>query len=606
MTAIPADAAVLQRRLFRLAGAQPTWLGAVLLTSGLGAGVTCAQMLVISQIIANGLASRAPASVASQTVLLLVLIVVRAMLTGLSEHCALRIAIRVKSSLRDTLVRRLLERDPGGPRADRTGELVTTAMDGVEKLEAFYRRFVPQAIATAVVPLVIVGVVAWLDVVSGLVLALTAPLIPVFMWLLGTLAEQRARQQWQALGRLSGQFLDVLQGLTTLTLFGQQRAAAARLVVSSDRFRERTMGILRIAFLSSLILELAASLSTALVAVGVGVRLVEGWIAFQPALAVLLLAPEFYLPFRLLGQRHHAGMEGVAAAERTFALLDGAEPCAASVVPTRGAARHFDVCQEAPSPLPRLAARSGSGIDLAIRGVSFSYSGSETMALRGVDLTLESGTLTALVGPSGAGKSTLVSLLLRFVEPSAGFLVADGRRIDATDATEWRRFIALVPQRPHFFAGTVLDNLRLGRSDATLDEICEAAHLADADTFIRALPHGYDTPLDDTAARLSGGERQRLAIARALVKGAPLVVLDEPSSSLDPESEVALTQALSRLARTRTVLVVAHRLNTVRQADQIAVLEAGRLIELGSHDALVRRGGRYAGLVGTPAPQEVA
>jgi thiol reductant ABC exporter CydD subunit len=602
MLAPDTNVSALQRRLFRLTALVRGAMAGALAATTLGAGVAIAQAFAVSTIVATvypapahdagtGASVGVGVGVRAQMVALLALLLARALLTGAGEWCGQRAATRIKSHVRTMLVEHLTARGPRALAGERTGELVTTIVDGVEQLDAYYRRFVPQMFATAIVPCLIVLAIAWIDLPSALLLAVTGPLILVFMWLLGTLAAQRTREQWHALSALGGRFLDTLQGLSTLALCGRAQDAADRLDAASEGLRVRTMAVLKVAFLSGFVLELAATLGTALVAVSVGVRMIEGWIAFQPGLTVLLLAPEFYLPFRQLGQRHHAGMEGVAAAERIFALLD------APALGSRSLSAPALAAVSAPATSHDVDAGQLPSVALSLTGATFSYPGAARPALRDVTLDFPARTLTAIVGPSGAGKSTLVALLLRFVTPSEGEIRANGLDANACSAARWREQIALVPQRPHFFEGSILDNLRLARPGASHDDVRAAARMAEADAFISALPHGYDTPLDETAARLSGGERQRLAIARALLKPAPILILDEPSSSLDPVSEAAITRVLAALSRERTIIVIAHRLATVRQADRIIVLNDGRIAEAGRHEELLRGGGLYARMV---------
>ena len=551
------DAAAIQRRLFRLtANARP----ALLLTAGLtGASGACAvaQMIAASIAVVAVFPGGARTDVPHALGLLAVFIVTRAVLVGLSEVSAQRLATRIRSALRIQVIERLVAAGPVRPAGQQTGEVATSILEGIDKLDTFYRRFVPQVLSTAIVPLVVLAAVAWLDLFSALVLALTAPLIPIFMWLLGTLAERRARQQWIAMRNLGGRFLDTVQGLETLQSFGRADGAADAVAAANEQLRIRTMGVLRVAFLSGFVLELAASVSTAVLAATVGVRLLEGQLTFSAGLPVLLLAPEFYLPFRQLGQRHHAAMEGTAAAERVFELLDS----------------------HAATPCERMrSALQGDG-ELVVEDLSFRYAGSTRDALSAVSFTLSPRTMTAIVGPSGSGKSTMLALLLRFVEPSGGTLRLNGRDSRDIDAADWRTQIAYVPQRPSFIAGTILDNLRLGRPDAPFAQVAAAARMADADGFIRNLPDQYSTVIDEQATTLSGGERQRLALARALVKDAPLLVLDEPTASVDDITESVLARTLREVSRERTVLVITHRRNTVKHADVTLRVEAGRLVE---------------------------
>jgi ATP-binding cassette subfamily C protein CydD len=297
---------------------------------------------------------------------------------------------------------------------------------------------------------------------------------------------------------------------------------------------------------------------------------------FEVAFLVLLLAPEFYKPLRELGTHRHAGMEGKAAAERIFEILS-------TPVPGHDEAK-------APMQFSRAP-------EIQLTALGYTYPGSEHEALCDFTLTLPAGSRTALVGRSGSGKSTLVNLLLRFLEPERGKIITNGLPIAQMPGEAWRENVALVPQRPHLFHGSVLENIRIARPDASREEIESAAEMAGAARFIRELPQGYDTEVGERGARLSGGEAQRVAIARAFLKDAPLLIMDEPTSSLDPESERLIRSALRRLSQGRTVLVVAHRLNTVYEADWIVVLEDGQLAETGTHKALIRGDGLYARLV---------
>jgi thiol reductant ABC exporter CydD subunit len=546
-------------RLLRLAVSVrgPLLVTAVAIMTATAAAI--AQMLVIAHVVADMFVHPHETAtwnaVAPSLAVLVSLVAVRAGAIGVIEAAGQRIATHVKATLRLAAVASLIAQGRQLGR-ERTGELVTTTVDGIEKLDTFYRRFVPQALTTLLAPLLIVLAVAFMDPLSAALLALTAPLIPLFMWLLGSAAARRSRDQWQALTSLGGRFLDTLQGLPTLTAFGRAAEAAVNINEASDGLRVKTMNVLRVAFLSGFVLELAASLSTAIVAASIGVRLIEGWITFRVGLAVLLLTPEFYLPFRQLGQRHHAAMEGTAAAERVFALIDAAE--LTDVQPT-------------PRFLP-----SACG-PLVIRDAGYSYPDSESPAVVGVSATFAPRTLTAIIGRSGAGKSTVLNLLLRLIEPTHGRLELGGRDSRTLSPCEWRQHFSFVPQRPRFIHASVAENLRMGRADASSFDLEVAARSARIDDTIRRLPDAYDTVIDENASALSGGERQRLAIARALLKQAPILILDEPTSSVDTETEALLNETLAQLRRTRTVIVVTHRLDVIRQADQIIHLDGGRL-----------------------------
>lgn len=510
---------------------------------------------------------------------LLAVIGLRAFLTWLGEAAAGAVAVRVKDDLRARLFDKLLALGPAYSRGERTGELAAAAVEGIEALDAYFSQYLPQLVVTALVPTSILLFVFPLDWISGLVLLLTAPLIPLFMVLIGRAGEALTRRQYTMLGRLSAFFLDSLQGLVTLKQFGREQDRIGELAEAGDRYRRVTLSVLRVTFLSALALELLATLSTAVVAVEIGLRLLYGWMNFREAFFLLLLAPEFYLPLRMLGLRFHAGMAGTTAGRRIFEILD-------APVASRGPV--------APAAPPTLR----PPWTIALDGVSFAYAADSAPVLQDIRLEMRAGQHLALVGPSGAGKSTLAALLLRFVEPTGGRITvtAEGRSLPLTAIPPdvWRAQVAWVPQMPHLFHDTLANNLRVARPEATEEELDAAIRAAHLDEFVRSLPQGYETVIGEEGARLSGGEAQRLALARAFLKDAPLLIMDEPTSSLDPAAEALLEDAVRRLMQGRTVLTIAHRLNTAARADRILVLKEGQIVESGTHAELLAAGGLYA------------
>lgn len=468
-------------------------------------------------------------------------------------------AAKVMSELRGRLARHLLLRRPGALQAEHSGELVNSAVGGVEALENYFARYLPQAVLAAMVPLAILIWVVQYDWEAALILAITAPLIILFMILIGLLTESRTRKRWQHMSRLSAHFMDLVGGLETLRANGRAEAQTESIAKVGEDYRRETMGALRIGFLSSLVLELLAMIGVAMVATAVGIQLAGGHITLAAGLTVLLLAPELYMPLRQLGAQFHASTDGMAAAERIFEVLD--QPTSVRVPD-----------EPAPTPDPSVG-------PIVFDRVAFAYP-DRAPVFDGLDLRLEPGETVAVTGPSGGGKSTLVSLLLRLADPVSGTVSCDGLDLSSADPAGWRRQIAWVPQRPTIFAGSIADNLRLyvpGASELDLLEVIERADLAG---LISDLPAGLETPVGEGGRRLSLGQSQRVALARAMLSKAPLIVLDEPTAHLDRSTEGLVTAAMDELTRDTTALIVSHRDQPITSADRVLHLESGSLREI--------------------------
>ncbi len=523
--------------------------------------------------------------------LLLDLFVLRAAIAWASEQSAFRAAAQVKISLRDRLYRHIQAAGPAWMAGQRSGAIAEDITRGIEAVEAYYSRYLPAMSLTALIPLAILIVVLPLDWLSALIMLVTAPLIPLFMILIGSGVERLNQQLWKDLARMGAHFLDVIQGLTTLKLFNASRREAEVIARISEDYRASTMRVLRVAFLTSAVLELFSTLGIAIIAVFIGFRLYQlalpipeliapPEISFVTGFFILLLAPEFYAPLRNLGTHYHGRMEAIAAAERLVAVMD----------------------TELPAPPKQVASLSAdSPLHIRFEDVAFSYEPGRP-ALDGARFEIAPGERIALVGPSGAGKTTVASLLLGFIRPAAGRISVDGQDLNALALDDWRRRLAWLPQQPRLFQGTIADNIRLGLPAATLDEVRAAAERAQATEFIERLPRGYETPVGERGAGLSGGQIQRIALARAFLRDARLVILDEATASLDPASEALVQRAVDRLAEGRSLLVIAHRLSTVRNADRILVIDGGRIVESGPHAALIERDGPYRRMVRLLAP----
>jgi ATP-binding cassette, subfamily C, bacterial CydD len=498
------------------------------------------------------------------TPLILILIAIggRTLLTWVNEIAANAVAVKIKTDLRERLFAHILKLGPAYSRGQRTGELTTATVEGIEALDAYFSQYLPQLVITALVPVSILVFVFPIDLLTGLVFLITAPLIPFFMIMIGKGAEAVTKRQYETLQLLSAHFLDSLQGLTTLKLFGQSKGQARNIAKVSEQYRDTTLGVLRITFLSALALEMLATISTAIVAVEIGFRLLYRNMEFQPALFLLVLAPEFYMPLRALGARFHAGMNGTTAAKRIYEILDTPIPDI----------RYSNIDT-------RISNIESPNIELS--NISYTYPNETSPALQNISLKIDIGQHIALVGKTGAGKSTLVQLLLGFIQPTQGNL--------QPSTFDLQPNIAWVPQRPYLFHTTIAENILLGKADATDEEVINAAKAARLHDFIESLPEKYETIVGESGARLSSGQAQRLALARAFLKDAPILILDEPTSALDPETESLLEESTRELMQGRTVITIAHRLNTIFQADNIIVLDEGKIIEQGTHRELVAK-----------------
>jgi ATP-binding cassette subfamily C protein CydCD len=572
----------MHRRLLTLARDSRFSLILTVLSGILAGLLTIWQALLLSSTV-NGvfLEGQSLAQVTGWLRIILALIAARGLLAWVNEVSANSVAVRVKTDLRERLFAHIQALGPAYTRGERTGDLTTAVVEGIEALDAYFSQYLPQLVITALVPLSILIFVFPIDLLSGIILLVTAPLIPFFMVLIGRGAEIVTNRQYETLSRLSAHFLDSLQGLTTLKVFGQSKAHAQSIAKVSDQFRDRTMAVLRITFLSALALELLATLSTAVIAVEIGLRLLYAKMEFHEAFFLLILAPEFYLPLRMLGARFHAGMAGTSAARRIFEILD------LESREQRVESREIDGPKQQ---------RLFSTLELS--SLSYTYPNESTPTLQNINLQINAGQHIALVGPSGAGKSTLVNLLLGFIQPLSGKISTTDQSQSTVHGPPSTDQIAWVPQKPYLFHDTISTNIRLGNPDATYEQLVEATKAAHLHEFITSLPEGYETVIGEGGARLSGGQAQRLALARAFLKNAPILILDEPTSSLDPETESLLEESTRQLMQGRTVITIAHRLNTVYQADQIIMLEKGQIVEQGTHGELMKKGGAYSKMVG--------
>ncbi|GAB4483108.1 MAG: thiol reductant ABC exporter subunit CydD [Anaerolineales bacterium] len=525
------------------------------------------QAQIFSEIIRKIFFDRQPiTSVDGLFLWLGIILTVRAILLGCQDIAGVRAAFRIKQSLREQLLQRFSQVGIVNLENESSGEISQILIDGIDALEPYFAHYLPQVFVAFLVPPILCLAVFVIDPLSGAIFLVTAPLIPLFMRLIADVSQRQTLRQWERLSLLSAFLLDALRGLATIKRVGKSAEVAKRLTKTGEDYRDATLETLRTTFLSALVMELLSTLSTALVAVQVGLRLLYGWISFEQALFVLVLAPEFYLPLRLLGQRFHAGMNGVSAWERIqrlFGLTLEPEVNESHLIETGKTWRvqNIDI------------------LEILLQGVSFTYP-QRGVILQGVNGKLVVGKITVLIGESGSGKTTLLNLLLRLLRPSEGQILINGESLEGIPLPEWWEKIGYVPQYPFLFQGTIRENIAFAKPEAEFDEIRHAATLAYADEFITRLPQGYDTLIGENGYGLSAGEKQRLILARAYLKGAPLLIFDESTANVDPQSLEKILRSLQKNAPGRVILIVSHQPQVWAFGQRFWVLKNGSIQEI--------------------------
>jgi thiol reductant ABC exporter CydD subunit len=546
------SAKVIDPRMAKYGRATRPYLLILVALGSVAAGLVIAQAWLLASIVAGAFIDHdGLRDMRALVAVLAAVLAGRAAVVWLTDVAAHRASASVKSELRTALVTRGVEPGADGRPSDRAAELATLATTGVDTLDPYYARFLPQVALAAIVPVAVIVAISTRDLIAAALVAVTLPLIPIFMALIGMKTKKQTDEKLRSLQVLSGHFLDVVTGLTTLKTFGRSRSQAERIREVNDDYRRSADATLRVAFLSSLVLELVASVAVALVALSVGLRVLDDHLSLDTALFVLVLAPEAFAPLRQLGANYHASVEGRSAADHILRVVE-------RPLPQRGT--RTDV----PDPAMHT---------LAVDDLTVRFPGRDHAAVADVTCVARPGEILALAGPSGSGKSTLLRAVLGLVPLHSGTITIGGADLTQFDPDAWRAHLAWVPQHPHVLARSVGDNVRLGRPDATQADIRRAITLAGLDRLVARAPAGLDTVLGDRGFGLSAGERQRLALARAFVReSASLLLLDEPTAGLDGDTEAAVLAVLRELASDRTVVIAAHRPALLDVADRVVNL----------------------------------
>ena len=547
-------------RLMRYASATRGFIGASVVTGILTTVLIIAQAFAITGIVVPVFTEgKVLDDVRGALYVLTLVVLVRIALAYVSERLAFKSSAAAKSQLRLGVLDHVMRLGPVWLSRQNSAELTQLTTRGVDGLDAYFSRYLPQLVLAVMVPLSVGLVILTQDLLAAVIVLVTVPLIPVFMILIGLYTQGRVDKQWATLSRLSGHFVDVVAGMSTLKAFGRAGAQAKTVREIGDRYRSTTMGVLRISFLSALVLEVLAMLSVAMVAVSIGLRLVEGTMTLQSGLLVLILVPEVYLPLRMVGTHFHAAAEGLGAARQMIEILEEDPPTSGPLV-----------------DVPDLAFASIAFVDASVR-----YVGRDELAVSDLSFTVPPHSVTALVGPSGCGKSTAISVLERFIDPTEGsvWVESDGSRVELReyDVDAWRGAVAWVGQDPTMITGTLSDNVRLANPEATDEQVRHALDVVGLTGLLSELPDGLSTAIGEGGRALSAGQVRRIALARAICQRAGLVLLDEPTAALDAESEALVIAAVSELAKTRTVVVVAHRPALVDLADHVVDLAGVRV-----------------------------
>jgi len=546
------------RRLFGVTEGVRRYMGVTIALGFASAVAVIAGAVVLAGIVNQAfLEGAAPEDLSADLIILALIYAARGLFEWARSVAAYRSAADVKRTLREQVMRAVLTQTARG-RSAGSGNLALVASSGIDALDAYFSRYLPQLVLGALVPLLAIVWVATVDPLTAVIIVVTVPLIPVFMMLIGNYSDRATRARWHTILRLGDALVETLRGLLTLEVYRSGEGRFDRIRKLSDEYRKQTMATLRIAFLSAFVLELVATMSVAVIAVAVGLRVVNGSLEFEPAFAILILAPEVYAPLRRAGSEFHAAMDGMEAARSAFDVLETPLPITT-------------VAERPSAPVPGAPLIEFSGVTYQYPSVGHATG---AVVLGDIDFHVARGEHLAVVGPSGAGKSTLLRLILGFDHPGGGRIEIEGVPVGSIDMALWRARIGWVQQEPFLVSGTVLDNVRLGSSASSTTDAAAALELVGAENLIRRLGE----TVGERGAGLSHGERRMVTLARAVIRSPDLLLLDEPTAGIDSVTQLRIARSFERIAEGRTVLTVAHQRVLVDLADRVVGIDRGHIV----------------------------
>lgn len=511
--------------------------------------------------------------------LLLLVLFVRVLFSYVNSRIGIRMGAKVKSDFRKSLLHQYVRNPIQLSQRGQSGRKVSVIVDAVDEVDSYFSQYLPQVIQSSVIPIMILIFIFTQHTNTGWIMLITTPFIPVFMIIIGIQTKQKSEEQLDKLGAFSGRFLDTLQGLITLKLFGQAKKQKQVIEKSSLDFRDATMAILKVAFTNSFMMELISMLSTGIIALEVALQLIlfDG-ISFFTAFLILVLTPEYYSTLKELGNAFHNGRSSMGAVEKIASELD-------------------DMNEAIPNGVLSFQEEKNVPPTITLEGVRFSYGG-EAFELKDISAQFSPYSQIAIVGSSGSGKTTLLQVIAGLIAPQAGHIRVNGEDLTKYRDEEWLHQLSYISQNPYIFSGSIADNIAIGGGeDISESDIIKAAEEAGLMSLITSLDQGLATPTGEAGRGLSGGEKQRLALARAFLKKPSVILFDEPTTGLDLYTERILQQSMNKLSKHATIITVAHRLYTIQHADQILFLENGKLLGVGTHESLIHHVPAYRDMV---------